>query len=670
MPVKQKNIEDIIEDNMMGFGSYVILSRALPDVRDGLKPGWRRILTTMHNEKATRFIKSANIEGAVMKIHPHGSTYGTMVKMAQTDRHLHPLVVGEGNFGQATSKLLEEAASRYTEIKLSELSIDMMSQLNRNAVNLIPNFDGTIMIPEVLPAKIPLTLLIGQSGVAYGMASSTLPFNLNELIIAITKYIKEGKMTLLVPDFATKGFIVNNKDSLKKINLQGSGSIYLRGKAVIEGNTIFIREIPYGVTREAIIDKVITLAKEGKLKEVVEAKDLTDLKKGLNVKIRAKRGTDMDLLLGKLYQLTPLQSTVSANMNMLVDGSPKVLGVWGVVKEWLKWRRSVIVRMTNFDIAKMKKQLHFFRGLEKVLVDIDKAIELIRRSEEDDIVPNLMSFFEIDNVQANDIANMKLRNINKGYIIRKIEGINKLAEDILDLEEFVTNEDRQNDYIIKEMEEIGKKHGKERQSKLIEVNMEKVKSIKKKLEAVPDFPVRLFITEQGYVKKMGTHAILEDQYVKPGDKIVNTFDTRNNCDLLVFGDDRAAYKIKISEIEESTNKALGTFIKSSCELAGNIVGTSVLDNNNKFIIIAYDNNKIAKITMDSFSGNRKKLANSLADNAKVVGILTFKDEGKFIFKTTKSTFKVPTVNFPLKERWTKGTYGPQKGVITEVRYDK
>jgi DNA gyrase subunit A len=666
LPVIKKPIQAIISDNMMDYGAYVILQRALPDFRDGLKPGARRVLITMHNEKATNFTKSANIEGQVMKIHPHGSTYGTMVKMAQTDRHLVNLVVGEGSFGQATARDLAPAASRYTEIKLADVTIDWFKDIGKNVVDYIPNFDGSIMIPEVLPVKFPNVLTMAQSGVAYGMASSTLSFNLRELVTAMVKYIREGKMNLLVPDFATGGYIVKNSDALKKINLEGSGSLYLRGKAAIEGNEILITEIPYGVTREAIIDKVVDLVKEGKLKEVAEIKDLTGLK-GMKVKIRAKRGTDMNMLLEKLYQLTPLQSSVSANNNILVDGTPKVLGVWGIIKEWLKWRKETIVRGLQFDIAKMEKQLHFFRGLEKVLVDIDKAIEIIRRSKEDEIIPNLIEGFGIDEVQANDIANMKLRNINKDYIIRKISEIEKLAEDIKDLKDLVTNDTRLNEYIIGELEDSAKKYGRDRMSKLIEVNTEKIKKVKKKLAEVPNYPVKLFITREGYVKKMGIHANKEDQYVKPGDEIVSTYDTFNNAELLVFGTDCACYKIKIGDIEESTNKSLGIFIKSLADISCDIVGTSILDGLYAFVIIAYDNNKIAKIKLDSFSGNRKKLANSLSKKLKVVGMLSFKEEGKFIFKTTTTTFKVPTSNYELKERWTQGTYGPRKGIVTEIR---
>jgi DNA gyrase subunit A len=618
----------------------------------------------MHLEKATKFTKSANIEGAVMKIHPHGSSYGTIVNMAQRDRQSVLLINGKGNFGQATSRDLAYAASRYTEVKLSDVGIEMMKDLNKNLVDFVPSYDGKATVPEVLPVKFPVILTQASSGVAYGMASSIPSFNLKELVNGMIKFIREGKKLLLVPDFSTKGFIVNNREVFRKINLEGSGSVQLRGKVEVDGYNVMITEIPYSTTREAIIDKIVELSKD-KFKNVAEVKDLTDLK-GLKVRVRFKRGTDMNTEVEKLFQLTPLQSSYSTNLNVLINGSPKNMSVWEVIEEWLKWRKQTIQRGVQFDINKMEKDLHILKGLEKVLLDIDKAIEIIRHNEEKYIIQLLMDYFKIDELQANEVADMKLRYINREYIIKKIKDIDNLAHKIENYKDLVQNNERLDNIIIKDLEDVAEKYGVERQSKLLEVNSSRVKAVKKKMEEVPNYPTKLFITKEGYVKKMAIHANFEDQYVKPGDEIINEFSTWNKAELLVFGKDRCCHKIKVSEIEESTNKALGTFIPSLCDVDG-IVGCSVFDESNKFIIIGYDNNKIAKINLKSFEGNRKKLQNSLADNASVVGILTFKDEGKFIFKTTTSTFKVPTSKFDLKERWTKGTYGPQKGKLIEIR---
>lgn len=666
MSIKNVLVEDVVEQNMMDYGAYVILQRAIPDLRDGMKPVYRRILYTMFVEKAFKFVKSQRIEGNVMAYHPHGGSYDTMVKMAQKDRHQFPLIVGKGNFGQATSRDLAPGAPRYTEAKLSDLGVDIFKGLNKNLVNFIPNFDGTVMMPEVLPVKFPVVLTQAQSGVALGMASSIPSFNLKELAKAMITFINEGKKTLLIPDFATGGYIVNNKEVFKKINLTGSGTVYIRGKAEIIGNDLFINEIPYDTTREAIIDKVVELVKTKKLTEISSIKDQTGLK-GMRIKITCKRGTDIPLLLEKLYQLTPLQNFYSTNLNVLHNGAPKVMSVWEVIDEWIKWRKVTIARGLQFDIDKMTKDLHFLRGLEKVLLDIDEAIEIIRRSKADDIEPNLIKKFNIDEVQSKEIADMRLRNINKDYIVEKIADIDRLEEKIQDYKDTIDSTERMNKLVIEGLEESSKRFGVERRTKLLEVNTEKIKAVKKKMDEVPDYPVKLFITKEGYVKKTGVHANLEDQYTKPGDEIVNVFESRNSAELLVFSSDTCCYKLKISDIEESTNKSLGTFIKSLSNHSGDIVGTSILDSTHKFIIISYDNNKLAKVKLSSYSGNRKKLANSLYKNAKVIGILTFKDEGKFIFKTTTSAFKVPTVNYEAKERYTAGVYGPRKGIIKEIR---
>jgi DNA gyrase subunit A len=368
-----------------------------------------------------------------------------------------------------------------------------------------------------------------------------------------------------------------------------------------------------------------------------------------------------------LYQLTPLQSSYSTNLNVIVNKGPKVLSVWQVIKEWIKWRKETIVRGIKFDISSMSEELHFLRGLEKVLLDIDKVIEIIRKSSADLIEPNLMSEFGIDEIQAKEIADMKLRNINKDYILKQIAEINELEAKINDYKDIIENDLRQNDLVIKGLEEVRDKYGRERMSKIIEVNTEKVKAIKKELQAVPNFPIKLFITKEGYIRKMQPHADNdpEKHKLKPGDEIKQIFETMNNAELLVFGKDKACYKIKVSDIEEVTPSQMGVFIPSLCEVK-EIVGVSVLDGKNKFVIIVYDNNKVAKIKLSSFEGNRKKLSNSLAANLNVIGILTYADDGYFIFRTTTNIFKVPTSKYELKERWTQGVYGPQKGVVKSV----
>lgn len=660
-------VQDIIEQNMMEYGSYIILQRAIPDIRDGLLPVNRRILYTMEREKATKLTKSANIEGAVMKLHPHGSSYGTIVNMAQKDRQQSRFIIGKGNFGQAISRDLQPAASRYTEVKLSELAIEMLSDLNKNLVDFVPNYDGTLKQPEVLPVKYPMIFTKPHNGVALGMASSIPSFNLIEGADAIIKYLSEGKMTLLKPDFASGGDIVNNKDVFKDINLIGRGTVILRGKVDIkENNIIEITEIPFSTTREAIVEKIIDIVKNGKIKEISSVNDLTGLD-GTLIEVKCKRGTDVNKVVDLLYHYTPLQSTFSANMNVITNKTPKVMGVWPIIKEWLHWRKETIVRGIRFDIGKMQKELHFFKGLEKVLLDIDKAIEIIRKSKSDEIELNLIDYFKIDEIQAKQVADMKLRNINKDYIIEKVSEISKIEEKIADYEDIAINEKRQEEIIISDMEEMKNKHGVERMTKLVDVNFEKIKAIKKEVEVAPNYPVKLFITKDGYVRKMSlmTDNDPKSHTLKPGDEIKTVYETKNHSELLVFGNDKSCYKIKVSEIEEVNSRQLGIYIPSICEVK-EIVGTSVLDDKNKFIIIAYDNSKIAKIALSSFGGNRKKLANSLAKNANILGILTFSDEGKFKYTTTTSKFSIPTSTLEIKERWTQGSYGPRKGLPLSI----
>src|SRR5699024_1229716 len=354
---------------------------------------------SMLEQNATKFTKSANIAGAVMRLHPHGSSYGTMVSMVQTDKQLHPMLEGKGNFGQHTARDLAPAADRYSEVRLSKISLDMMKDFNKNIVNFIPNYDGSMMMPEVLPVKFPAILAYSQSGIGVGFSSSTMSFNLKELSKAIIKYLETNEKTILAPDFPTGRTIIKDEETFKQINEQGKGTVRIRGKAEIAGNEILITEIPYSTTREAIIERIEKLAKGRKLREVSDVKDLTGLK-GMLIEVTARRGTDMEMLLEKLFRFTPPQSTYSANMNILVDDLPKVLGVWPIIDKWLDFRRSSIERSIIYDVKQLSKKLHLLKGLEKVLLDIDEAIEIIRTSSAEKIEINLQNKFEIDYDQA------------------------------------------------------------------------------------------------------------------------------------------------------------------------------------------------------------------------------------------------------------------------------
>lgn len=656
-----KNVENIIEDNMLGYAASVLLDRAIPDIRDGFKPSVRRILYSMYLQKAFHLVKSANAAGSVMRLHPHGSTYGVMVGMVQRDNQSIPLLSGKGNFGQHTSRDLMPGADRYTEVKLSEISIDMMKDFNKGLVNFIDNYDGTIRMPEVLPVKFPSILAYCQSGIGVGFSSSIASYNLNELCDATIKYIKTGNHDILVPDFATGGYILNEENVFNQINKTGTGTIKLRGKAEINGNEILITEIPYTTTREAIIEKIIDLAKTQKLKEVVDVKDLTGLK-GLLIEVTARRGTDMNLLLQKLYQFTPLQSTHSSNMNILVDNLPKVLGVHQVIEKWIDWRRSCIKRSVSYDIQKMKEKLHILQGLEKVLVDIDKAIEIIRTSKEDLIEINLGKYFGIDYEQASEVSNMKLRNINKDYIIKKIKDIHKLNDDILEYQEILGDDKKIDQLVIDGLEETKSKYGKPRLTQIIEVAPVQQIVIE---ENIPNYLAHVYVTKDGYCYKFKNN---QEPNLKPGDEVLHYFETMNDAELIVFGEDILCYKIKLSSIEETKAGSLGVYIPTVLRVNDlKIVSYSIYDDQRKFIIIAYDNNKVAKISMKVFEGNRRVLKRAYNEKQKVVNILTLKDEEKLKITTDKTLVEINTTDLPLaSSRVTPGIYSTRKGKMIKI----
>lgn len=656
-----KNVENIIEDNMMNYAAAVLLDRAIPDLRDGMKPVVRRILYSMYLQKAFTFTKSANVAGQVMKIHPHGSSYGSIVGMVQKDNQTVPMLEGKGSFGQHTSRDLAAAADRYTEVKLAPIALDMMKNFDKGIVNFIDNYDGTLKMPEVLPVKFPSILAYCQSGIGVGFSSSTASFNINEICDATIKYIQTGEHTTLVPDFATGGYIIKEDSIFEQINRTGIGSVKLKGKAEIEGNEILITEIPYSTTREAIIEKIIELAKTQRLKEVIDVKDLTGLK-GLLIAVTARRGTDMNLLLQKLYQFTPLQCTHSSNMNILVNDIPKVLGTNQVIEEWVNWRRDCIKRSLTYDVKKMKERLHILKGLEKVLVDIDKAIEIIRTSKEEQIEINLGKHFGIDNEQASEVANMKLRNINKDYIIKKIKDIHKLSEDIELYQEILKDEKRLDELVIEGLNETKTKYGKPRMTQIVESTTVQRIVI---TEEVENYPVYIHLTKEGYCYKFKGN---QQPTLKPGDEVIKYFETMNDAELLVFSKDVLCYKLPISKIEETKANNLGTYLPTALRVNDiEIVSYSVLDEKNQMIIAVYENNRIAKITMKIFGGSRRILKNAYNPKQGLVDIITLQDEVKLKVTTDKTTVEVDTSSLSLaSNRLATGIYVTRKGTTKKV----
>ena len=659
-----KRIQNIIHDNMMTYSQYTITNRALPDIRDGLKPVYRRILISMNNMKISNFTKSANVVGNVMKYHPHGNSYSTIVGMVQTDNNITPLITGKGSFGQHTSRELQAAADRYTEIKLSDLSKDIFKDVNNRMVEFVPNYDGTLMMPEVLPVKFPMVLTIAQEGIAVGMSNKMPSFNLKEVNDATEKYIRTGEHTLLVPDFATGGEIILNNDAFNQINSSGNGTIRLRAKAEIKGNTISIKEIPYTTTREAIIDAVIKLIKSKKITEISNVQDLTGIE-GMEIEITAKRNTDMNMLLAKLYKWTPLENTFSANMNILVNNLPRVVGTNKIIETWVEWRAECIKKGITHELISLNETLHRLLGLEKILLDVDKAIEIIRTSKEREIEENLKSHFKIDDIQAEYVANIKLRNLNKDAIIKQISEIEDLKSTIKEKEDSLNDENKINEIIIKGLRDSSDKYAQPRRTKIVEPQNVEIALPQVEVQQV-ETPIdnstyRIIITKDGYLKKVISTS--NDIKIKDGDEILHDFQGNNNSEILVFVN-TDAYKLYINSIPEHTPNDFGLYIPTHIQVkTSDISGYGIINDESQYILIEYDNNKIAKINIGAYktSSRRTKLENSTFAGAKVKSIHTLFDEVVLELQWKNKTTMYSTSN--MKAKSSRNTQG------VTVRYE-
>lgn len=646
-----KNIQNIIHDNMMTYSQYTITNRALPDIRDGLKPVYRRILVSMHNMKISNFTKSANVVGNVMKYHPHGNSYSTIVGMVQTDNNITPLITGKGSFGQHTSRELQAAADRYTEIKLSDLSKDIFKDVNNRMVDFVPNYDGTLMMPEVLPVKFPMVLTIAQEGIAVGMSNKMPSFNLKEINDATEKYIRTGEHTILVPDFATGGEIIKNSDAFNQINTSGNGTIRLRAKAEINRNTISIKEIPYTTTREAIIDAIIKLIKNKKITEISNVQDLTGID-GMEIEITAKRNTDMEMLLAKLYKWTPLENTFSANMNILIDNLPRVVGVHQIIETWVKWRAECIKKGIRYELISLNETLHRLVGLEKILLDIDKAIEIIRTSREKEIEKNLEEYFKIDDVQAEYVANIRLRNLNKDAIIKQVSEIEDLKSTIKDKEETLENDEKINELIIQGLRDTTDKYAQPRRTQIVEpqnITIETPQTqTQQSEETVENVEYRIIITKDGYLKKIAID--VPDVKIKDGDEILYDYTGNNNSEILVFVK-TDAYKIYLSNVPVHSANDFGLYLPTHLKIRSvNIKGYGIINDKSKYMLIEYDNMKIAKININSYktSAKRTKLENSLFAGAGVKNITTLFDDVVLELKWKNKTTMYSTSNMKVK----------------------
>lgn len=605
--IVDREISEILDEKEMEFSAYAILHRALPNGYDGFKPSYRRILYTMR--KMTNLTKSANVTGEVMKIHSHGDSYPTVVNMVQKDTNIIPLVDGKGSFAQHTSRDLQPASSRYSEVKISDYALDMMKSLNKNIVDMIPTFDGEKLEPLELPVRHPQVLTLAQQGMAVGMASNIPSFNLVELCGAIVEYLETGKKTMLIPDFATKGYIVKEDKVIKSINELGRGVIKLRGRYEVIGkskNIISIKEIPYTTTREAIIEKVEELVKNGKLKEIVDIKDTTDIK-GMEIEITLRKGSDIDLFIHKLCKLTPFESSLSVNMNMLFDNIPMVVGVWEVVDRWLIWRRNCIKRVLEFDTKKLQDKLHILKGFEKIMSDTDKAVEIVRFSKENLINQELMSFFNLDEQQAEEVGSMNLREINKDKLLKRIEEIGEVERQISRFNSICESTEELNKCVIDGLKDVVGKFGVPRMTDIIEE--EEAVELPSKEDLIEDYNCYITLTREGYLKK--TKLASDSHKVKEGDSVLQQFSSTNKSNLLLFSNKANVYTIKAHQLDLVAPSVLGTYIPTILPLEENeefiyIVPTVDYKGN---IIFGYENGKVAKVTLSSYKSSRTKQVN-------------------------------------------------------------
>ena len=601
-----KPIQEVLKNNMMTYAASVIVDRAIPDVRDGYKPVHRRILITMNNMKAYNLTKCANITGETMKLHPHGDSYGSLVGLTQIDHHSIQPIIGKGSFGQHTSSEIEPSASRYTEAKLAPLMIEMLEGVKKNQVDLIPNFDNTKMVPEVIPMKYPNVLCNSLMGMAVGIATEIPEFNMKEVCYATSKYLKTGEIELLVPDFPTGGRLIYNEEAINNLNYNGFGSLKIRGKHHFQGNTMIITEIPYQTTREAIITKLADVVKKGKLKEISSIKDLTDIN-GLKIEITFKRGTDLDIAAEKVYLLSPLESVQSANMNVIVKGYPKKLGCWQMIEEWLEFRINCVSRSLVKEIEDTSKELHIMYGFRNVLLDIDKTIEIIRKYDNDEqISKELQTHFNIDEIQADKVMNMALKNINKTYINKRIKTIEE-KEEYLEKLKNDNNPESIKQIIADELIDVANRYGKERKTEIVK-SFEKIEVkqevIKKSSLDTNDYYV--VTTKQGYFKRMET--IRGNIAVKDGDEIIQQEQINMQDGLLVVIDNIGwIYTILLSKTGLWKPQELGAYLPTEWKIKGELLLTKVFNikENNEFTLFL-EKGEPVKININEILEKRRK----------------------------------------------------------------
>ena len=637
-----------LDENYMPYAMSVIVSRAIPEI-DGFKPSHRKLLYTMYkmgllNGNRT---KSANIVGQTMRLNPHGDAaiYETMVRLAKGNESLlHPFVDSKGNFGKVYSRDMAYAASRYTEAKLAPICAELFRDLDCDAVDFVDNYDNTTKEPALLPTTYPNVLVSANQGIAVGMASQICGFNLGEVCDTTIGLLKNPDhdiaSTLLAPDFSTGGQILCEPEELRRIYETGRGGVKVRAKYryLRSENIIEIYEIPYSTSLEAILDKVSELMKAGKIKEISDMRDETDLS-GLKLAVDLKRGADPDKLMQKLFRLTPLQDTVSCNFNILIAGMPRVLGVRELLEEWLAWRTECVRRRVYFILHKKQEKLHLLQGLKRILLDIDKAIEIIRQTEEEaEVVPNLMIGFGIDQVQAEYVAEIKLRNINKEYILKRVQETASLEGEIEDLEDTLKKPARIRKIIVSELEDVRKKYAQPRKTEIIyshEVEYEE------EPEDIPDYPVTLFLSREGYFKKITPLSLRMggDQKFKEGDELFRRVEATNNTELMFFTDRQQVYKVRAADFADSKASLLGDYLptKLGMDEDEKVIDMVLPGDYSGHLLFFFENGKCARVALSAYAttSNRRKLTGAYSDKSPLTALLHLTEDRELALISTE-----------------------------------
>ena len=696
--VVEQPITATLDENYMPYAMSVIVSRAIPEI-DGFKPSHRKLLYTMYKMgllTGSR-TKSANIVGQTMRLNPHGdqAIYETMVRLAKGNESLlHPFVDSKGNFGKVYSRDMAYAASRYTEAKLSPICAELFRDLDCDAVDFVDNYDNTTKEPALLPTTYPNVLVSANQGIAVGMASQICGFNLGEVCDTTIQLLKNPDhdiaTTLLAPDFSTGGQILCDPEELGRIYETGRGGVKVRAKYryIKSENIIEIYEIPYSTSLEAILDKVSELMKAGKIKEISDMRDETDLS-GLKLAIDLKRGIDPDKLMQKLFRLTPLQDTVSCNFNILIAGMPRVLGVRALLEEWLAWRTECVRRRVYFVLHKKQEKLHLLQGLKRILLDIDKAIEIIRQTEEEaEVVPNLMIGFGIDQIQAEYVAEIKLRNINKEYILKRVQETAALEEEIEDLEDTLQKPARIRKIIVGELEEVRKKYAQPRKTEII---FSHEAEYEEEPEETPDYPVTLFLSREGYFKKITAQSLRMsgEQKFKEGDELFRQIEATNNTELMFFTDRQQVYKVRAADFADGKASLLGDYLptKLGMDEDEKVIDLVLPGDYSGHVLFFFENGKCARVSLSAYAttSNRRKLTGAYSDKSPLAALLKLTEDKELAListepralllhtallapKTTRATQGVAVMNMKPRYHLDRVCTPEESGITNLARY--